>query len=51
MPKGAYSSFKYLTQLPEKCHKELDKVHDTVVLGEGNLLEKKRRNKRRSELK
>lgn len=27
--------------LPEKCHKELDKVHDTVVLREGDLFEEK----------
>lgn len=26
-----------MSDLPEKRHKELDKVHDTVVLGESNL--------------
>lgn len=29
--------------LPEKCHKELDKVHNTVVLGEGDLWNKQKR--------
>lgn len=28
---------------PEKCHKELDEVHDAVVLGERNLSGEKRR--------
>lgn len=32
-----------LAHLPEKRHKELDKVHNTVVLGESNLLNKKKR--------
>lgn len=32
---------KYLTHSPEKRHKELDKVHDIVVLGEGDLKKEK----------
>lgn len=28
---------------PEKCHKELDEVHDAVVLGERNLSRQKKR--------
>ena len=35
----------YWTHSPEKCNKELDKVHDAVVLREGNLEEGKREEK------
>lgn len=27
--------------LPEKCYKELDQIHDAVVLRESNLLKRK----------
>lgn len=29
---------EYEARLPEESHKELDEVHDAVVLGEGDLL-------------
>lgn len=34
-----------MKHLPEKSDKELDQVHDTVVLGEGNLIKEKRKEK------
>lgn len=38
----------YFTHLPEKSYKELDEVHNTVVLGEGDL---RKREGRRGEEK
>lgn len=34
---GVYLRGAEFTRLPEKRHKELDEVHDAVVLGEGDL--------------
>lgn len=41
----------YFTHLPEKSYKELDEVHNTVVLGEGDLRKREGRRGEENEKK